>query len=208
MEKEMDDILREDSDNDKSKNDYTKNNDSQEDLIKEASQIMDNLEGEGESSDREKAKDLTEDMESQDSKAKLTGKKATKKEAKIEEEKTFDGNDKKAMRSLTHSSIEENKDEKITSVPKEEESVKTHEEPKDEEEEEKKEENIEGAPAPTEVPKDQVLEKRFDALDDKGKQWVVDYTLDAYHSAKIDPTFGYHGYVKNDAVTQEYVCEK
>jgi hypothetical protein len=201
----MDDILEEDSKNDKSKNNESKNNDSQEDLIKQASQIIDPLESEGEGTDEEKAKELTEDLNSENSKAKLNGKKASKKNTKIEEDKVFDDKEDKVKRSQTHSSLEENKDEKNTSVPNEEEPIIPKEEPKDEEEEEKKADNIEQIPSSTEVPKDQVLEKLFEALDDFGKQWVVDHTLDSYLSSVVQPSFGFHGYVKNEIVQQEYV---
>jgi hypothetical protein len=135
----------------------------------------------------------------------LADKNASKKNTKIEEDKVFDGKDDKIKRSQTHSSLEENKDEKITSVPNEEEPIISNEEPKEEEEEEKKEDNIEQIPASTEIPKDQVLEKRFDALDDFGKQWVVDNTLDSYLSSVVQPSFGFHGYVKDEIVQQEYV---
>jgi hypothetical protein len=88
--------------------------------------------------------------------------------------------------------------------PKAEEDHKNDEEDQKNQEGDQQPEGvfINELPAPVEDP----LETRFNALEtDELKQWVVNSTIDKFNYSGKNVKYGYHGYVKNENIDQEYV---
>lgn len=89
------------------------------------------------------------------------------------------------------------KEDKLTSVPKEED-LNYQDEVKDEEE----------VPVPVEEPKELTPGQKFDELTDAEKQMVVDITLDLYYENNTSIKYGYHGYSTDKDAKQPNVYER
>ena len=202
LEQEMDSILKEEAQ--REEEDKKEEVSMEETMVK----LVDPEEALGKSKNSKKNKqdlkdegEVTEDKDSEadileksakgskkgDKTFRLTLEEEVKEPAKSNTLKTSDPQSKDDHATEDDQSNTEHKDEKLTSVPKEEEnrSNRTQEEIKDEEEEEVKDKEEAQAVTPSE---------RFDKMNEEDKQMVVNITMDKFLDTNVKMKFGYHGY--------------
>jgi hypothetical protein len=157
---------------------------SDEDLIAEASKLVYDDEPDLEAKAETDGRIFSEEQKSDRSKGDLI----------------FDKDQKKEIKKSQTNSSNGQKDENLTSAPKEEINLTL------EEDKENNDEEDNGPNEEVNKPPEKSYEERFTELDDNDlKQFVVNKTLDDYLSKTMNKKFMYQGYVINEDAKQAYV---